>query len=55
MSALVPAPAGQFGFLKADGDRLRFEKSTTPVKLWGCGANLQAIFRSRGTAFFPWR
>src|SRR6185369_13231432 len=26
MSRLVPAPAGQFGFLKAAGDKLTFEK-----------------------------
>jgi hypothetical protein len=41
MSRLVPAPAGQFGFLKADGKSLRFEKGTAPVKFWGCGANAE--------------
>ena len=40
MSRLVPAPAGQFGFLKAKGDKLQFEKATAPVKLWGVGANV---------------
>ena len=41
MSALVPGPAGQEGFLKARGDQLQFEKATQPVKLWGAGANVQ--------------
>jgi hypothetical protein len=41
MSSLVPAPAGQFGFLKSVGKDLRFEKSAGPVKLWGVGANLE--------------
>ena len=41
MSALVPAPAGQFGFLKAAGKELQFEKSAPPFKIWGCGANLE--------------
>ncbi len=41
MSRLVPAPAGQFGFLKAKGDKLQFEKATAPVKLWGVGANAE--------------
>ena len=41
MSALVPSPAGQFGFLKAKGDRLQFEKAAAPVKLWGVGANVE--------------
>ena len=40
MSRLVPAPAGQFGFLKAKGDKLQFEKAAAPVKLWGVGANV---------------
>ncbi len=47
MSRLVPAPAGQFGFLQADGKNLRFQKSTTPVKLWGCGANVEPGRHSR--------
>ncbi len=41
MSALVPAPAGAFGPLQADGDDLRFANSDTPVKLWGVGANVE--------------
>jgi hypothetical protein len=41
MSALVPGPAGQEGFLQARGDKLQFEKATQPVKLWGTGANVQ--------------
>ena len=41
MSALTPAPAGTFGFLKANGDALQFEKAAAPVKLWGVGANLE--------------
>ena len=41
MSRLIPAPAGQFGFLKAVGDKLQFEKGKSPVKLWGAGANVQ--------------
>ena len=41
LSRLIPAPAGQFGFLRAAGKDLRFENSPAPVKLWGCGANLE--------------
>lgn len=41
MSRLIPAPAGQLGFLHAAGEDLRFEKGAGPVKLWGCGANVQ--------------
>ncbi|MDB6152347.1 MAG: hypothetical protein JWL90_800, partial [Chthoniobacteraceae bacterium] len=41
MSRLVPAPAGQFGVLRAMGKDLRFEKSAAPVKLWGCGSNVE--------------
>ena len=41
MSKYIPAPAGQFGFLKAAGKDLKFENSATPIKLWGCGANLE--------------
>ena len=46
MSRLVPAPAGQFGFLKTSGDKLVFEKQLLTgdwrgVKLWGVGANVQ--------------
>jgi hypothetical protein len=42
MSRFIPKPAGQFGFLKADGKDLRFEKAKKPIKLWGCGANLES-------------
>lgn len=41
MSALVPAPAGKFGFLHAAGKDLCFERADAPVKLWGCGANIE--------------
>ena len=41
MSRLIPAPAGQFGFLHAAGKNLRFENSPALVKLWGCGANVE--------------
>lgn len=41
MSRLVPAPAGELGFLRADGDVLRFEKSPVPRKFWGTGANVE--------------
>ncbi|MDB6149077.1 MAG: hypothetical protein JWQ44_525, partial [Chthoniobacter sp.] len=41
MSKLLAAPAGQLGFLKANGDKLQFEKANAPVKLWGVGANVQ--------------
>ena len=41
MSRLVPVPAGQSGFLRASGKDLVFEKSPAPVKLWGCGANVE--------------
>ena len=47
MSKLVPAPAGQFGPLKATGKDLKFEKGSGPVKLWGVGANLEAGRYSR--------
>ncbi len=40
MSRHVPAPAGKFGFLKAAGKDLKFEKDTAAVKLWGVGANV---------------
>ncbi len=35
MSKLIPAPAGQFGFLKREGKELKFEKGDQPVKFWG--------------------
>ncbi len=41
MSKLVPAPAGQFGFVRAAGKDLKFEKAATAQKFWGCGANLE--------------
>jgi len=41
MSHLVEAPAGQHGFLTADGADLRFQRSEEPVKFWGAGANLR--------------
>jgi len=38
VSKLIPAPAGQFGFLKRDGKDLKFEKGDKAVKFWGiCG------------------
>ena len=39
MSRLIEAPAGQHGFLKAEGDRLRFENADGPVKFWGVNAS----------------
>jgi hypothetical protein len=41
LSSLIPAPAGQFGFLRAAGDKLQFEKAKTPIKFWGAGANVE--------------
>ncbi|CAN5421947.1 hypothetical protein BH23VER1_BH23VER1_11380 [soil metagenome] len=41
MSALVPAPAGELGVLRAVGKDLEFERGDGPVKLWGVGANVQ--------------
>lgn len=41
MSRFIPAPAGELGFLHAAGKDLKFEKAATPIKLWGCGANLE--------------
>jgi hypothetical protein len=43
LSRFIPAPAGQFGFLKPVGDQLAFEKSPrgAAVKLWGVGANVE--------------
>ena len=41
LSKYIPAPAGQFGFLKAAGKDLKFEQGAGAVKLWGCGANLE--------------
>lgn len=39
ISRLVDAPAGKHGFLQRDGDRLRFERSSQPVKFWGIGSD----------------
>jgi hypothetical protein len=48
LSAQIPAPAGQFGFLKAAGDKLNFEKGAgKAVKLWGVGANVEPGHYSR--------
>lgn len=41
MSRLIPAPAGQLGFVHAVGKGLKFEQAAAPVKFWGCGANLE--------------
>ncbi len=49
MSHLVEAPAGKYGFLKAEGDHLRFANSDEPVQFWGCGANYLAVSRPETT------
>jgi hypothetical protein len=41
LSALLPKPAGKFGFLKRDGKDLKFEKGEGPVKFWGVGTNAE--------------
>ncbi len=42
MSALIEAPAGKHGPVIAKGGDLVFAQAPgTPVKFWGCGANLQ--------------
>jgi hypothetical protein len=41
MSALVEAPAGKHGFVKASGDHLRFDSSPNPIKFWGVNANAE--------------
>lgn len=41
VSKYIPAPAGQFGFLKAVGDHLQFEQAGKPQKFWGVGANVE--------------
>ncbi|MCA9266471.1 MAG: hypothetical protein KDA60_21575, partial [Planctomycetales bacterium] len=38
MSRLIEAPAGQYGFLKRDGDALRFERAEASTRFWGVGA-----------------
>ncbi|MDA3959574.1 MAG: hypothetical protein PF961_02205 [Planctomycetota bacterium] len=48
-SDLIPAPAGQFGFLKADGDSLRFSEGDKPVKFWAVNAS----YRQNGRAMTP--
>ena len=40
LSALVPAPAGQFGFVQRKGDRFVLEKTGQPIKFWGKVAGL---------------
>ncbi len=47
MSALIESPAGKHGRLVAAGDKLVFEKQRKPVKIWGCGANLEQGSHSR--------
>lgn len=47
MSKLIPAPAGQFGFLKAAGKDLKFENANAPIKFWGVGANVEPDRYSR--------
>ncbi len=47
LSRLVPAPAGKFGHLVPDGDKLKFANSPAPVKFWGVGANLDGSRYSR--------
>ncbi|MDP7017639.1 MAG: hypothetical protein QGG36_17680 [Pirellulaceae bacterium] len=39
ISRLIEAPAGRYGFLKADADKLRFEKATQPSKFWAINAS----------------
>ncbi|MCO6047322.1 hypothetical protein NG895_25760 [Aeoliella sp. ICT_H6.2] len=38
ISHLVEAPAGQHGFLKRQGDTLRFENASQSTKFWGVGS-----------------
>jgi hypothetical protein len=47
MSKLIPAPAGEFGFVNAAGKDLRFERSPKAIKFWGTGANLESGRYSR--------
>lgn len=44
MSKLIPAPTGQFGFLKRAGKDLQYEKGDKPVKFW---ASARAATRRR--------
>ncbi|NRA37613.1 MAG: beta-galactosidase [Planctomycetes bacterium] len=37
MSALIEAPAGKYGFLKRDGEDLKFQKAKKPIKFWAVG------------------
>jgi hypothetical protein len=39
LSGLLPKPAGKFGFVTRQGDRL--VAGGRPIKFWGCGANVQ--------------
>ncbi len=36
-------PTGTHGFLRRDGDALRFEKADAPVKFWGCGFSFNSL------------
>ncbi|MDA1141189.1 MAG: beta-galactosidase [Planctomycetota bacterium] len=38
ISRLIEAPAGKRGFLMQKGDKLQFEKDTSPVKFWAFGS-----------------
>lgn len=42
-------PTGTYGFLKRDGDALRFEKASGPVKFWGCGYSPDDLSREEKT------
>lgn len=41
LSALIEAPAGKHGFVKAVGGQLQFANASKPVKFWGVNANLE--------------
>ena len=43
ISHLIEAPAGQHGFLKADADRLQFERARRPSKFWAINASPNAL------------
>ncbi len=44
-SALLDAPAGKYGFLKAVGENFEFEKRPgVPVRFWGINVSSRAIF-----------
>lgn len=42
ISRLVEAPAGKYGFLHRDRDRLRFEQATEPTKFWAINGSAGA-------------